>query len=109
MKAKIAFLFAVHHIAQALLHAVVVVEGQHHGLAAVQVLRAVHVFECADDNFVTALAGACRSAVEYAAARSRFTINYIGRNALAVAFVPDIDKFQRVNASLTALFGIQGN
>ena len=78
MKAKVPFFFAVHHIAQALLHAVVLVKGQHHGLAAVQVLRAIHIFLCADDNLIAALTGSGRSTVEYAAARTPFAVNDIG-------------------------------
>ena len=78
MKAKIPFLFAVHHIAQALLHAVVVVKGQHHGLAAVKVLRAIHIFVSADNDLIAPLAGTGRCTVKNATPRARFAINNLG-------------------------------
>jgi len=107
MKAKVALFFPVDHIAQALMNAVVLVKGQHYGFTAVQILWAVHVFVSADDDFIPTLTGPGRRTVEYAAARPRLAVDDVGGNTLSVALVPDIHKFQRVDARLAALLRVK--
>src|SRR5690606_30135180 len=93
-------------VAQAFVNAVVVVEGQDDRLDLFD-FGLGDVDGIADDDFVSALAGAGRGAVQDAAARAAFAVNDVGADTRARRLVPDVDEFHRQDACGLAVVGVQ--
>src|SRR5690606_15210982 len=84
------------------------VKSQHHRLDVLQ-LGFLDVFRIGDNDFVATLAGACRSAVQDAAARAALAVDHVGADAGAGVLVPDVHEFHGQDAGGFAVVGVQGD